>query len=225
MKRCPKKTLKDAKSRLLEAAVKIFAHHGFEGASTRMLVKEAGVNISAIPYYFSGKEGLYEAVLRHIMAVVHEDRGEAIAAMRAALEKGDVTQETAHALLHEFVGGFIGFLLGEKATPYMAQIIMREQMQPSPAFDLIYEELMRPVHMMFTRLVAILIGEKPESEEAILCTHMIFGQLVVFKTHKELLLRRTGWTTYGPEQIKTISELVRTNMDALIAAHAKEKRT
>lgn len=220
---CKKEASKDAKARLLEAAIRIFAAHGFEGASTRMLVKEAGVNISAIPYYFGGKEGLYEAVLRHIMSVVREDRGEAITHMHAAFEKGDVSPEAARDMLHEFVEGFVGFILGEKATPYMAQIIMREQMQPSPAFDLIYDELMCPVHTMCARLVGILMSEDPASERVILCTNMIFGQLVIFKTHKELLMRRTGWETYGPEQIRLITEMLHTHIDALIAAHEQEK--
>src|SRR5579862_9588675 len=54
----------DLRLRLLEAAIDVFGRHGFDGASTRMLAKAAGVNLQAIPYHFGGKEGLYLAVDR-----------------------------------------------------------------------------------------------------------------------------------------------------------------
>lgn len=212
----------DARGRLLEAALKVFAVYGFEGASTRMLVKEAGVNISAIPYYFGGKEGLYEAVIRHIISMALEDRGEKAVALRAALDSGTLTQDHARVLLHDFISGFGDFLLGERASLYMAQIIVREQMRPSPVFDILYEEMMRPVHETFTRLVAFLIDCPAQSEEAVLCAHAIFGQLLVFKTHKEFALRRTGWKAYGEKERAAIIAMILQNTDAIITAHRKK---
>ena len=57
------KTPQGAKERLLEAATDVFGRYGYEAATTRMIAKEAKVNIAAIPYYFNGKEGLYFAVI------------------------------------------------------------------------------------------------------------------------------------------------------------------
>lgn len=53
--------LKDRKAseeKLLKAAEQIFAKHGFQGATTRMIAEKANVNLSLINRYFDGKYGL-----------------------------------------------------------------------------------------------------------------------------------------------------------------------
>lgn len=50
---------------LLEVSEKIFAESGFEGASTRRITLEAGVNISTINYYYGSKELLYSAIFMY----------------------------------------------------------------------------------------------------------------------------------------------------------------
>jgi TetR/AcrR family transcriptional regulator, regulator of cefoperazone and chloramphenicol sensitivity len=51
----------DARSRLVTAALRLFAEKGYEAASTREICIAAGANISAIRYYFGDKAGLYHA--------------------------------------------------------------------------------------------------------------------------------------------------------------------
>ena len=50
-----------ARQRLLGEAVRLFAQQGFARTSTRTIAQAAGVNISAISYYFGDKEGLYRS--------------------------------------------------------------------------------------------------------------------------------------------------------------------
>ncbi len=57
------KTELDARLVLLQTAARLFAEHGFEAVSTRMLAKEAGVNMAMIGYYFGSKEKLFEAII------------------------------------------------------------------------------------------------------------------------------------------------------------------
>ena len=52
----------DKKELILDVAESLFAELGFDGASTRQIAKEAGVNIAMLNYYFGGKEGLFIAV-------------------------------------------------------------------------------------------------------------------------------------------------------------------
>ena len=49
----------DSKNALLQAAKKVFATKGFDGATVKDLAEAANVNVSLVSYYFSGKEGLY----------------------------------------------------------------------------------------------------------------------------------------------------------------------
>lgn len=50
---------------LLQAALELFAEHGFDGTSVRMIAEKAGMNIAMISYYFGSKEKmLYELIHR-----------------------------------------------------------------------------------------------------------------------------------------------------------------
>ena len=52
----------DKKDHILDVAEKVFSDMGFDGASTRMISGEAGVNMAMLNYYFGSKEGLFLAV-------------------------------------------------------------------------------------------------------------------------------------------------------------------
>ncbi len=52
------------KDRLFWAALRTFAAKGYKGATVRAVCREAGgVNVSAVQYYYGGKDKLYQAVL------------------------------------------------------------------------------------------------------------------------------------------------------------------
>ncbi|RNI27950.1 TetR/AcrR family transcriptional regulator [Rufibacter immobilis] len=53
----------DKKEHLLEVAERVFGELGYEGASTRVLAQEAGVNMAMLNYYFGSKDGLLKAVV------------------------------------------------------------------------------------------------------------------------------------------------------------------
>jgi AcrR family transcriptional regulator len=54
------------KGRILAAAEAVFAARGFEGASTREIAAQAGVNISSLHYHWSSKDALYVAVFQDV---------------------------------------------------------------------------------------------------------------------------------------------------------------
>lgn len=60
--RAPRSDGQEARQRLLDAALKLFADQGFAKTSTREIAQAAQTNIAAISYYFGDKAGLYRAV-------------------------------------------------------------------------------------------------------------------------------------------------------------------
>ncbi|HYD18320.1 MAG TPA: CerR family C-terminal domain-containing protein [Patescibacteria group bacterium] len=211
----------DTREKLLNAGARVFALYGYEGASTRQLAKEAGVNISAILYYFNGKEGYYAAVLDHIATMAQSVLGGPATAIRAALAEGGLKDAQYLDLLHGFLAALTRFLLSDKATADLGRIFIREQMDPTPAFDHLYEKTLRPMHEMLTALVAKATGLSPGTD-AVLCTQMLVGQCVFFKTHREVALRGTGWKNFGAKETEKILSHLRLNTEVVIRAHKRE---
>lgn len=72
-RRAPRADGAEARHRLLHAALRLFARKGFAKTSTREIAREAGVNISAISYYFNDKNGLYGACFSEPMGGDSDD--------------------------------------------------------------------------------------------------------------------------------------------------------
>lgn len=62
----------DTRSNLIAVATQLFATKGFAAVSVRELTVAAQTNVSAISYYFNGKEGLYQAVLEEQLSPILE---------------------------------------------------------------------------------------------------------------------------------------------------------
>ncbi|MCC8425074.1 TetR/AcrR family transcriptional regulator [Mucilaginibacter sp. UR6-11] len=58
----------DKKDHILDVAERVFSEKGFDGASTRLISGEAGVNMAMLNYYFGSKEGLFLAVFERKIA-------------------------------------------------------------------------------------------------------------------------------------------------------------
>jgi AcrR family transcriptional regulator len=58
----------DKKDHILDVAERVFSEKGFDGASTRLISGEAGVNMAMLNYYFGSKEGLFLAVFQRKIA-------------------------------------------------------------------------------------------------------------------------------------------------------------
>lgn len=53
---------------LVAAGRKLFARHGYDGASVRAITAEAGANLGAITYHFGSKRALYERIVEDSLA-------------------------------------------------------------------------------------------------------------------------------------------------------------
>jgi AcrR family transcriptional regulator len=72
----------NARARLLETAIDIFADKGYAGTSVREIVDRAGVSTPVLYYYFQSKEGLFLAILdmaenlqKQLLAEILESEG------------------------------------------------------------------------------------------------------------------------------------------------------
>ena len=209
----------ESHERLLEAGIDIFGEFGFKAATTRMIAEKAGVNIAAIPYYFSGKEGLYHAVVGHIVEKLRVEAEEALQKIvQHAADKG-LSACQALDLLEDFLGRIVDFMVGSPEAPRFVRIILREQLYPSAAYDVIFNRLMNPIVGAITRLIAIAAGI-PENRDTGLRAMAFMGQIMAFRVARETVVRRLGLKGYTPEETTQIRRVILEHTRAAVGALA-----
>src|SRR5438477_400270 len=62
-----------SRERILNAALAVFAEHGFDGARTRDIAERADANLGLIKYYFDGKEKLWKAAVTRAFEELQAD--------------------------------------------------------------------------------------------------------------------------------------------------------
>ena len=215
----------DVRLRLLAAAIEVFGRHGFDGASTRMLTSQAGVNQQAIPYYFGSKLGLYLAVadhiterLRSLVGPIGARIGLRLAAHHALKDGTPLDAAEARALLSELLETMAGVLVNEEAAAW-ARFIIREQMEPTEAFERIYEKIMARLIEAARGLIAVIVHEDPSSEAVRLRAVALIGQILVFRVAHAAVMRQLSWDKIGPREFAAIREVIRHAVSAIAPAH------
>jgi AcrR family transcriptional regulator len=207
----------DAPARLIGAAIELFGRKGFEATSTREIARAAGVNIAGIAYHFGGKQGLYEACASHIAGFVRSRIEQRLGTIDPA--RPDFrTPDQAVAALREMLSAMIGLLLATPQMASFARFVLREQMDPSPAFDILFEATMEPLHMHICRLWSAATGEPADAEETIARMLGLLGQVFMFRLARAGALRRLGWTDMGERETMVVERMVHGSLDALLAA-------
>ena len=86
----------DTKTRILDAAEKLFGQNGFDATSLRDITTEADVNLAAVNYHFQSKDSLIEAVIMRVAGPVN---GKRLSMLEAAGKTAAVDQ-----IIEAFVG-------------------------------------------------------------------------------------------------------------------------
>lgn len=65
----------EAPAAILNAAAEVFASQGYAGATIKEIAAKARVNSALLYYYYGDKEGLYRAVLGHLIGSISKEIG------------------------------------------------------------------------------------------------------------------------------------------------------
>jgi TetR/AcrR family transcriptional regulator, regulator of cefoperazone and chloramphenicol sensitivity len=212
-----------ARKKLIEAGLIIFSEVGYKGASTRRLAATAGVNIAAIPYYFGSKEGLYLAMIDHIVEYYKKSLGSGLVQIRQALNSKNSTFAGCCSLLDEYMCLLVTFVLQESnECSQISRIYTREQLDPTSAFERLYDGFFRDMRETLAALVAAILGLDVLSTEVKLITETLLGQVAIFKSSRVTVLHNMGWKNYEGKSMADIERIVRFNVNALMQAYQKK---
>lgn len=199
---------------LLVAAIDRFGRDGFEGASTRAIAAAVGRPMSAITYHFGGKQGLYLAAARHIAQEMSGRFAQALG------DKGlgaviPVDPQSARGEIDTLLRAAVTILTCREIESF-ARFILREQMDPTEAFAILYEGAMQPLFLRFVMLLRVVVGPKLPDHELRLRATMMMGEILMFRVCRAAVLRNMGWSDIGPAECEDIVRGARRNVDAVL---------
>lgn len=128
----------------LEAALRAFAVHGYDGVSVRMLNKELGVSPSWVHQRYGSKEGLWYAAVDH-----------GFGRQAATLTFDPTLTDPLDQLDH----GIRQFLRYSAEHPELLMMMNAEGAQDTRRLDYIHKNYIEPVLAPFDRLLQHLIDE------------------------------------------------------------------
>ncbi|MGH8210023.1 MAG: CerR family C-terminal domain-containing protein [Steroidobacteraceae bacterium] len=199
--------------RLLDVAIDQFGRQGLEGASTRAIAAAARTAMSSITYHYGGKEGLYLAAARHIAEQIRGRSALADSPNPIGLEPGAAIE----AIL-AWVDTFLQIMLSPESEPW-ARFIVREQMEPTEAFAILWDEVMS---QLTVRLVALVRragdGHWNEAQARIRSVALI-GQVLVFRVARAAALRITRWDDIDARHHAEIRRVIHANVRAFLTSH------
>ncbi len=211
-----------SRARILEAAGKLFAEHSFSSVSTRRIAKAAAVNLSAIGYHFGGKEELYGAVLRQLVADTEPMIGPAIAHLDAGVAAAKGDRQKLAAVMTGFLRGLLGSILGTERMRWQMALMLREFHHPSDWFPMLLEERIHPLHNAVAGLVGAARGQPAESAETRLLTAALIGQCMALGAARRVIWARLDWDDYTPERVNFVIATVTPAVLAMFGLPAVE---
>ena len=209
-----KRTRMPIDERLLDVAIEQFGRQGLEGASTRVIAAAARTAMSSITYHYGGKEGLYLAAARRISELITARMG---ARLAQAAEPDALSPQQAVAQVTAFADGFLSMMLDPESAPW-ARFIVREQMEPTPAFEVLWGQFMQAVSDYLVKLVLRAGDGRWKLAEARVRAVALIGQVLVFRVSRATALRVNGWEAIGAPEAAEIRRVLHAHIRAILTA-------
>ena len=165
---------RETRERLLRSAAQLFADRGFKKVTVRDICRAARANVAAVNYHFRDKGGLYREVLQL-----------AIHTMRATSEAARVAGEgrPADDRLRRYIHVSLSRVRGNDNANWISRLINREIADPTPVFDTLVEQGVRPRIDDLSAIVAEIIGCSVGDDRVARCVASIHAQWILFVPH------------------------------------------
>ena len=208
-------------ARLLDAALDVFGRYGFEGATTRQIARDAGANLAAIVYHFGSQGGAAPRRRRACRRPASASSiGPALAeAARPGMRRRRRTRRARCSGMADRDTMSSARSAATEAERW-ARFIVREQMQPTAAFEVIYRSWAAP-SASATRLVGDRARPAGRRRDQAPRLHHVRPGRSIFRVAQALVLRRMGWGAIGDEGAgRDQADRRRNHVDAILDAEA-----
>ena len=141
----------DTKTRILNAAEKLFGLNGFDATSLRDITAEAQVNLAAVNYHFQSKDSLIDAIIERRLGPVNRRRIEMLEAAGPAPS------------VEQIVEAFLAPLLMMEVLT-VVPLLGRVFSNPSSFFERVYQKHLLEVVKRFSEAMGRALPELPPEE-------------------------------------------------------------
>jgi AcrR family transcriptional regulator len=144
----------DAQERLIDAAGRIFAEKGYDGATVRDICQLARVNLAAVNYYFRDKERLYIETVKSAC----QRQAEQVPLPEWPEGTPAVTK------LRDFIKSLVRRMIDHPAhqSEWHRQLFLREMAQPTAACAEMVRDSIRPMADVLSEILGEILSDVPE---------------------------------------------------------------
>src|SRR5690348_12166551 len=141
----------DTKSKILDAAEKLFGIKGFDATSLRDITAEADVNLAAVNYHFQSKDSLIDAVILRRIGPVNQRRFEMLDASGP--------NPTVEQILAAFLGPVLE-LDRHRVVPLLGRTIS----DPQQFVERVFKKHLQEVSRRFNEALSRALPDLPPAE-------------------------------------------------------------
>jgi len=181
------------KERLLHEAEALFAQKGYHAVSVREITAAADCNLAAVNYHFGNKQNLYLEMFR--------SRWVPRAIRLQEFFRKSLADQGSHspfAVVRALAQAFLEGPISDEERQRHYQLMTRELSQPTEAFDMVAENVMRPFFKELSDMFRPVFSEELGDEGLTLNLLSIFAIVLYFNFARAPVTRITG-REYDPD--------------------------
>jgi AcrR family transcriptional regulator len=170
----------DTRSRLLNAAMALFAERGFVQTTMAAISERAEANIAAVNYHFGDKRALYVEALR--AAFAEANRVYPVISTDEAMSPEGRLRQHIHAMISQ--------IFSPSAAGYLCRMVAKEFAEPTFAVDMIFSELISQNREQMWSAVSDILGLDVSEQRIHLAMVSIVAQFQFYNFSR--LIREMG---------------------------------
>jgi len=185
----------EARIRLLDAALVLFADKGFAKTSTREIAQAAHVNVASISYYFGDKAGLYRAVFT-------DPRSNP----RVEPDKIDRPGQSLADSLRAMLAHFTSPMQQSVQMQNCMKLHFREMLEPTGMWQAEIDENIKPAHAALVQVLCRHLGIAHADDDVHRLAFSISGMAMIVHVGSDVIQAIRPQLMGSPAAVDTYAE-------------------
>ena len=187
----------DTRTRLLDAAMRLFTERGFGKVTVRDITAAAHANIAAVSYHFRDKAGLYEEVLALGLQSAQQMNAQVMLP-----KEGHAPEER----LRYYVRQYLPRIVRTDRPGGIYQLLKHEMSDPTPMARTYVRQAIMPRVEFLIEIVREIVGETATDARVQQCVMSIQAQCLFFLPDPFKNMVAEGWQPDTDERIREVAD-------------------